>query len=176
MGFFYSIVSTLNKAGAMRSRSVFGFVLVVLATVIATGCATLPPTEVMKAETTNYRLPQLPQAGKAIVYVVRPSPLGGIIRFNVFLDDQDDESEMGYTQSGQYIYFTVAPGQHKIFSKAENWAEASFIANAGDIIFFQQEPTMGIIIARNNIFKLEDLNGKYLVKTLSLGTLLKTEK
>lgn len=35
---------------------------------------------------------------------------------------------------------------------------------------------MGIIMARNNIFKLDDYQGKYHVKTLTLGTILKTEK
>ena len=35
---------------------------------------------------------------------------------------------------------------------------------------------MGLIMARNTIFKLEDYQGKYHVKKLSLGTILKAEK
>ncbi|HJV71288.1 DUF2846 domain-containing protein [Ideonella sp.] len=130
----------------------------------------------MKAETASYQLPKLPEAGKAMVYVVRPSALGGLVRFNVFLDDQEAPSEMGYTRSSQYIYFSVAPGQHKIYSKAENWAELNVTTNPGDILFIQQEPTMGIIMARNNLFKLEDYQGKYHVKTLTVGTIIKTAK
>ncbi|HET9646594.1 MAG TPA: DUF2846 domain-containing protein [Burkholderiaceae bacterium] len=130
----------------------------------------------MKAETANYQLPKLPEQGKAMVYVVRPSPLGGLVRFNVFLDDQEAQSEMGYTRSSQYVYFSIQPGPHKVYSKAENWAEVSFSANAGDIIFIQQEAAMGIVMARNNLFKLDDLQGKYHVKTLTLGTVLKAEK
>jgi hypothetical protein len=151
--------------------------LIVACTVaVMSGCANLPTPEVMKAETANYQLPKLPDKGNAIVYVVRPSALGGLIRFNVFVDDQEAASEMGYTRSSQYIYFNLKPGEHKIYSKAENWAETLVTAKDGDIIFIQQEPSMGIIMARNNIFKIEDYQGKYHVKTLTVGTVIKTEK
>lgn len=140
------------------------------------GCANLPSADGMRAEVAKYQLPMTPEPGKAIVYIVRPSGLGGLIRFNVFVDDQEATSEVGYTRSSQYIYFNLAPGEHKIMSKAENWAETSVNAQAGDIIFIQQDPTMGIIMARNNIFKVEDYVGKYHVKTLTLGTILRAEK
>jgi hypothetical protein len=141
-----------------------------------TGCATLPSPEVMRAETARYNLPRLPDPGKAIVYVVRPSGLGGLVRFNVFVNDQEPASEMGYTRASQYIYFMVPPGEHKILSKAENWAETHISAKANDIIFIQQEPSMGLIMARNEIFKLQEYEGKYHVKTLALGTILKTHR
>lgn len=156
-------------------RRMIGLFLIGLAALF-TGCATLPSPEVMKAETANFQVPKLPDAGKAMVYVVRPSALGGLVRFNVFLDDQEAASEMGYTRSSQYVYFSVQPGPHKIYSKAENWAEVSITANAGDIIFLQQETAMGVIMARNSLAKLEETPGKYHVKTLTLGTVLKTEK
>jgi hypothetical protein len=47
---------------------------------------------------------------------------------------------------------------------------------AGDIAFIRQEPAMGVIMARNNIFKLDEYQGKYHVKTLTLGTIIKTQK
>ena len=159
----------------LRRRTVATALLV--ATLVAmTGCASLPSTEVMKAETATYQLPKTPEAGKAIVYVVRPAGVGGLIRFNVFVDDQEAQSEVGYTRASQYIYFNLLPGEHKIYSKAENWAEIQVNAAAGDIIYIQQEPSMGIIMARNSIFKLEDYQGKYHVKKLSVGTILKAEK
>lgn len=111
-----------------------------------------------------------------MVYVVRPSTLGGIVRFNVFVDNKDDASEVGYTRSGQYIYFSLPVGEHKLYSKAENWAETAVDAKAGDIIFIQQEPHMGILLARNSLSNLHGYEGKYHVKTLTLGTLLKSEK
>lgn len=156
-----------------KSIATFCLACVVL---VLTGCANLPSPEAMKAETVGYQLPMLPEAGKAMVYVVRPSGLAGLIRFNVFVDDQQDASEMGYTRSSQYIYFSVNPGEHKIYSKAENWAETQVSAQAGDIIFIQQEPAMGILIARNNLFNLQAYEGKYHVKNLTPGTIIKTAK
>lgn len=140
------------------------------------GCATPPTPEAMKQAVATFELPHQPDPGKAMVYVVRPSGLGGIVRFNVFVDDQLAQSEVGYTRGGQYIYFNVMPGDHKIYSKAENWADADISAKAGDIIYIKQDPSMGFIMARNTIYKIEDYEGKYDVKTLQLGTLEKTEK
>lgn len=160
----------------MQFKNSIGSVVLTCLALLITGCASLPSPEAMKAATANYTLPALPETGKAIVYVVRPSGLAGFVRFNVFLDNQEDASEVGYTRSGQYIYFALPAGTHKIYSKAENWAETEVDAKAGDIIFVQQEPAMGIMIARNNLFNLQAYEGKYHVKNLTLGTILKSEK
>ena len=140
------------------------------------GCATLPPPAEMRAEVADFELPKLPEDGKAIIYIVRPSGVGPIIRFNVFIDDKEPDSEMGYTRGSQYIYFNINSGDHKILSKAENWAEANVTASPGDIIFIQQNPSMGIIMARNSIAKIQDYEGKYHVKHLKLGTIIKIDK
>ena len=160
----------------MTTRRTFGNALVAAAIAVLSGCASVPTPEVMKSETAGFTLPKLPEQGKAIVYVVRPSGLGGLIRFNVFLNDQEPNSEMGFNRGSQYIYFNVPPGEHKLLSKAENWAEISFSAKAGDIIFVQQDTSMGIIMARNSLSMIEELPGKYHVKTLTLGTILKADK
>jgi hypothetical protein len=160
----------------MKNGSFLASLLITIAVVTMSGCASLPSPEVMKAETAGYQLPKLPEAGNAMVYVVRPSALGTLIRFNVFLDNQEAPSEIGYTRGSQYIYFTVPEGKHKIYSKAENWAEIEIDAKAGDIFFIEQEPSMGLIMARNSLLKISDLPGKYHVKTLTVGTLLKAEK
>lgn len=130
----------------------------------------------MKADIATFQLPKLPQPGKVMVYVVRPASLGGLIRFNVFVDGKEPESEVGYTRGSQYIYFTLAPGNHQILSKAENWAEANVSAKAGDIIFIEQEASMGLLMARNSLTRIEEVPGKYHVKHLTLGTLLRPER
>lgn len=140
------------------------------------GCASMPTPDVMKAEAASYRLPKQPVAGKAIVYVVRPSSMGTLVRFNVFVDNQEAQSEMGFNRGNQYIYFNLTPGNHTIYSKAENWAELAVSVQAGDIVFIQQDPSMGIVMARNSILKVEDYQGKYQVKTATLGTILKTDR
>jgi len=150
---------------------------ITLAALILSGCATTTPSiEVMRAESNSFNLPKLPENGKAIVYVYRPSALGGLVRFNVFVDGQEPEAEMGYTRGSQYIYFNLNPGTHKILSKAENWAETIVEANAGDIIFIAQEPSMGIIMARNSIGRAAEIEGKYHIKRLELGTIIKQDR
>jgi hypothetical protein len=153
-----------------------GVAFVALLLTLLGGCASLPSPEAMKAEAASFQLPKLPDSGKAMVYVVRPSGLGGLVRFNVFVDDQEAASEVGWTRGSQYIYFNVTPGMHKIYSKAENWAEANITVMPGDVVFIQQEPGMGLIMARNTITLVADYQGKYHVKNLTLGTLLKSEK
>jgi hypothetical protein len=140
------------------------------------GCSSLPAPQAMRDATDKFQLPKLPADGKAMVYVVRPSGLGSLIRFNVFVDDQQATSEMGYTRGHQYIYFSVTPGNHKIYSKAENWADAEVSVKAGDVVYIKQDPSMGLIMARNSIYKIEDYEGKYHVMTLALGTNIKAEK
>ena len=140
------------------------------------GCASLPKPEEMKKDITGFELPQAPLDGKAMVYVVRPSSLGGLVRFNVYLDDKEAESEMGYNRGSQYIYFSVEPGDHQILSIAENWSEVNISVKSGDVIFIQQDAQMGILMARNSIAKIEGYTGKYHVKHLDLGTVIKTEK
>jgi len=135
------------------------------------GCATVPSVDVMKSEIQSFNLPKYPKDDSAIVYMVRPSAMGGLIRFNIFVDNQESKSEVGFTRGSQYIYFDVKPGKRKIFSKAENWAETEIDVSAGDIIFIQQVPEMGFIMARNSIFRIDDVQGKYSVKTLTLGTI-----
>jgi hypothetical protein len=101
---------------------------IILALAVFSGCASLPKPEEMETDIVGYELPELPEAGKAIVYVVRPSSVGSLIRFNVFVDDEEASSEMG------------------------------------------------LIMARNSIFQLPDYQGKYQVKHLELGTIIKADK
>ncbi|MBI5454519.1 MAG: hypothetical protein HY956_07835 [Deltaproteobacteria bacterium] len=143
---------------------------------IFTGCATLPSPSEIKSDINGFELPKLPEKGKAMVYVVRPSNLGFIIRFNVFIDKEESASEIGYTRGGQYIFFDLAPGEHQILSKAENLAVFEVNAKEGDIIFVQQEPQMGLIMAGNSLFKIQDYEGKYHVKHLEMGTIYKSEQ
>lgn len=148
---------------------------VLLAISALSSCASVS-IEQMKKETADYKLPHLPPENKATVYVVRPDSLGTLVRFNVFLDNKEESSEMGHNRGSQYIYFNVDPGQHTILSKAENWADIIIDAKSGETVFLQQTATMGFIMARNNLNLLDSDHGKYYVKTSSLGTIKKTEK
>jgi hypothetical protein len=83
---------------------------------------------------------------------------------------------MGYTRGNEYIYFYVTPGSHTINSKAENWADLKVDVRAGEVVYVKQEVDMGFVMARNNLSKLSDTEGRYLVKEASLGTVAKETK
>lgn len=134
-----------------------------------------PTPEALKAEADSFQLPKLPEEGKAVVYVVRPSGIGMLIRFNVFVDNQGPASEMGYTRGSQHIYFQVLPGSHTIYSKAENWAQVQIAPGAGDVVFVKQEPGMGLLMARNSLSVVDEAQGKRDVKRTSLGSVIKSE-
>lgn len=151
-------------------------IFAVCAIALLAACASTPSPEKMKADIAGFDLPKLPEKGKAIAYVVRPSKVGFAIKFNVFVDDKEAASEMGYTKGKQYIYFNLTPGKHTILSKAENWASSDVSVKAGDIIFIRQNPSMGVVMARNSLTSIPDYEGKYRVKYLNLGTIKKSDK
>ena len=152
------------------------FTLLWLLSTFVVGCATLPPPEKLALELKDYELPQQIEKDKALVYVVRPSSLGTLIRFDVYLDAKDEDSKMGFTRGNQHIYFYTSPGKHLILSNAENWAEFSIDAKEGEVIFLMQDVQMGILYARNSLSLMNTMEGKYYVKKTSLGTALKTQK
>jgi len=162
----------------MKNKLVY-LTTIMLLILIFTGCSrsAFPSPEVMKQETQGFKLPRLPKDGTAIVYVVRPEIFGTLIKFNVFLDDTQAHSEMGFTNGKEYIYFLVKPGTHTLYSDAENLAAITFRAEEKDIIFIEQEEKTGFLYARNNLHKdYSYLEGKYRVKTLNQGTIYKTSK
>ena len=149
-------------------------VLSILTALLFSNCATTGPTpQEMRSDIAGYTLPSLPKSGKAIVYVVRPAALGGFIPFKVFVDNKERGSAKGTTLGKQYIYFDVEPGTRKILSRAENTADISVVARPGDIIFIEQVPQPGLVVARNNVSRLDSDEGKYHVKRLKLGRLTK---
>lgn len=93
---------------------------------LLSGCAMSsapPPADAMRADVAGYQLPKLPAAGKAIVYVVFVEGWYGSIGFDVFLDGQTSLYAVGRNRGGQYFHFELEPGEHRLFSKGERWAE-----------------------------------------------------
>ena len=97
-----------------------------------------------------------PVDGKAIVYIVRPSSLGSLIKMGVDCDGQ----RIGSTKSKQYLYTIVNPGSHTFSSKAENRSTLNVTLNSGGIYYIEQQVKMGIAIARNKLQLLSDAEGK----------------
>lgn len=135
-------------------------------------CISIPSSEIMQDQTKNFELPKKNDGQNVLVYVVRPSRFGAMIKFNVFVDHKDDASKVGYTTGKKYIYFFVKPGPHKIFSTAENTAEIGINGSAGETIFMRQDPSTGFIWARNNLEIIDEIEAKYHIKDIKEGVIL----
>lgn len=104
----------------MKNINKLGILSFIVILMILNGCnrLSLPSDKIMKEATKSFNLPKLPEKGKALVYIIRPEFLGGLINFNVYLDNKLPSSQMGYTKGKEYIYFNVTPGKHIIKSLA----------------------------------------------------------
>ncbi len=129
--------------------SFFGIAIIIL----LTGCSA-----VQKATTeADAQAKTLAAPGdKALVYIVRPNPLGLAIRFNVNCDD----TYIGATGGQRFIYTYQSPGKHTFSSKAENTATLEVELAAGQTYYIEQIPKMGLIMARNQLALLDEATGK----------------
>ncbi|HUN53745.1 MAG TPA: hypothetical protein VMU29_01180 [Smithella sp.] len=151
----------------LKNRALISLVIF-FALILFWSCASMPQPEEMRAQAAGYQLPKLPDEGKAMVYVVRPSTKFGFAILHVYIDNREPASEIGNTKGCRYINFNITPGVHTIFSEGENWSEVQVSAKAGDIIFLMQEPAMPILHgARNKLVSLQDYEGKYYVKMMT---------
>lgn len=61
-------------------------------------------------------------------------------------------------------------------SKAENWADMPIDVKAVEVVYLKQEVEMGFAVTRNSLKVLSEIEGRYLVKDASLGTIAKESK
>jgi len=158
---------------------IIGLFVILLLFISLSGCATIPSREEMIKQIDMFQLPasttEFPNM--ALIFVVRPSSAGALVRFNIFVDADPERDkvestlEAGYTRGDQHIYFYVEPGIHTIYSKAENAAKIEMRVEAGKIYFIKQNVEMGFIMARNTLELIDDVEGKYWVKETDLGTI-----
>lgn len=135
------------------------------------GCATvsLPPADKMKAELSGYSLPLNPDNENGVVFIVRPGIGAPAVSFDVYLDSKEKSKMIGFNGPDEYLFVPLKPGKYTIYSKAENWAEIELNIEANQWVFLKQTPKIGILFARNDLSKIDDLSGKYFVKNLKVG-------
>ncbi|GGB18427.1 DUF2846 domain-containing protein [Puia dinghuensis] len=92
-----------------------------------------------------------PADGKALVYILRPSGFGALIKMGV----RCDSVHIGSTGAGQYVYTMLDPGTHSLMSTAENKSSLNIMVEAGKIYYIRQQVKMGFAFAETGL-KLED--------------------
>jgi len=127
--------------------------LLVAATVLVSGCASVPMAD-PAADSAAKTFSPLP--GKAGVYIFRNESMGAAIKMDIFLDGK----KLGESAAKTYFYVPLNPGTHEVMGKAENESRVSFNAVAGRVYYIWQEVKMGMMSARNQLTQVDDAKGR----------------
>jgi len=98
----------------------------------------------------------LPIDGKAIVYLLRPSGFGTLVKMNL----ECDSVHIGSTKAFKYVYSILEPGTHTFLSKAENKKSLTITLESGKIYYIKQEVKMGVFFAETGLKLLDEGDGK----------------
>ncbi len=107
-----------------------------------------------------------PTPGQALVFVVRPTGLGGKIQTKVAVDGV----WMGVNRAKNYFFFALEPGEHYICSKAENRSVVALTVEGGKTYYIQQKIRMGLMKARNTLEVLDEQAGSKALGDSHLST------
>jgi hypothetical protein len=138
----------------------------------------VPPVEEMASDTKDFRLPALPEEGKALVYVVRPKAIlmqglaNRLFSVRVYLDEKKADAEQGSTGEGQYIYFPVSPGIHHVLSRSGNVADIVVDAKAGDVVFIKQLLKRTFLGIGTSLSVVDPVEGAYHIMRTSPGSMI----
>jgi hypothetical protein len=99
----------------------------------------------------------------ALVYVFRPSMMGGAIKTWTFVDDE----LLGVTRGKGYTFGHVPAGTHVVWSKAENTSAMEVTLEAGETYYFQNVPVPGFGKARVKLIQIDEQDAKKFLKKCS---------
>jgi hypothetical protein len=102
-----------------------------------------------------------PSDGKALVYILRPSTFGMVVRMFV----RCDSVHIGSTMAHNFVYAMLDPGTHTLRSTSENNSTLEITVDAGKVYYVKQEVKMGFAIAETGLKLVDEKEGqKYLQK------------
>ena len=93
---------------------------------------------IAKAGASSEKPLMTPEPGYGMVYIVREVGRHPQFRFDVYLDEAVLKERIGYTLGGQYIYFQVPAGKHRVVSVGKNTKTIPFDIKGGETIFIKQ--------------------------------------
>lgn len=137
------------------------FAVIILATTLISGCASVP---MASAELDAQAKQFAPAADKSKIYIYRDESLGAAVKMPVLLNGMS----VGDTVAKSYILREVDPGEHTITSKTENDATLTLKTEAGAIYYVWQEVKMGTFSARSALHQVEESKGKAAVQKCKL--------
>jgi hypothetical protein len=100
-----------------------------------------------------------PAAAKALVYIVRSAKMGFAIKMWAFAD----QMFLGVTKGSNYTYALVSPGEHVLWSRAENVNAIRIKLEAGKTYYLQQHVRPGAWKAHVELEVLDEAEAKELL-------------
>ena len=127
------------------------------------GCASVPmaPREVDAAAKQF-----APPPGKANLYVFRPAQFKGSA---IVLQVRVDQSALGRTKAGTFLYAPVAPGQYLVTSQSEEERPVILRAEEGVNYFFEQAIQFGWLEARSSLLAVDEVTGRQAVRATTMA-------
>jgi len=107
-----------------------------------------------------------PSAGKGMIYVLRPTGVGGKVQTKLAVDGD----WKGANRGNNYFFLELAPGDHDFCSQAENRSLMTVKVEAGKTYYIQQHVTMGFLKAGNSLEVMDDAVAKEKLAKLNLAT------
>ena len=136
-------------------------ILLLSASVLLSGCASVPMADVGKDAEAKQFSP--PKEG-ANIYLYRSESMGMVAKMSVVLDDR----LVGDTAAQTYLLLHVTPGKHTIVSKSENDSTLNVTVDRGKNYFVWQEVKMGMWAPRSQLHLMDDEEGKHGVSQCKL--------
>jgi uncharacterized protein DUF2846 len=107
-----------------------------------------------------------PAAGKAMIYVIRPTMMGNKVQTKLAVDGE----WKGVNRGNTYFFFEVEPGEHNFCSRAENHVMLTLTLEPGKTYFLQQHIQMGLMKARTSMEAVSEEMGREKLAKLNLAT------
>lgn len=134
-----------------RFRPLLGLML--LAALLAGGCATVPMASIDDdARAKSFAV----KPDKSSIYVYRNETFGGAIPMTVTLNGR----VAGQSGPQTYYLFEVDPGAHEVGSIAENTSTVRLSTAPGQAYYLWQEVKMGFWMARTQLQQVDEETGR----------------
>lgn len=140
--------------------------LLLVATVLMTGCASVSMEPKEKSDAAKAFAP--PSPGSAGVYIFRSGPLGAALKKNLWIDGEC----VGESASNVFFYREVKGGaEHKISTESE-FSPNDLILKAvgGTLHFVRQYIKLGLLIGGAGLEEVSEEDGKREVAKLEMAT------
>lgn len=139
-------------------------VLMVVGTLILTGCAKVPMAS--KAEDVQAKRFDTPNKAMSGLYIYRDSTFGARLRKNLYIDDKF----IGQSAPKVYFYKLVTAGKHKVSTDSEFGNNDLYITTEGGKNYFiRQYIKMGVFVGGANLEQIDEEKAKAAIKKLKLA-------